>query len=111
VALHEIGRFEDELTYDEYLADFTGDFHDLLNSPKSAAALDPDSYKASQRLAEGLLEKGSMGIVYPSVRAAGVCLVCFRPALVSHVRKGRTFKLQWAGSPKPSIELVSGRKS
>lgn len=111
VALTEIGHYEDELTYDEYLADFTGDFHNLLNSPKFAAALDPDSYKASQRLAGDLLEKGSLGIVYPSVRAAGVCLVSFRPALVTHVRKGRTFRFQWAGSPKPGIELVNTRKS
>jgi hypothetical protein len=29
VSLSEVGRFRDELTYDEYLADFTGQFHDL----------------------------------------------------------------------------------
>lgn len=111
VALAEIGRWEDEITYDEYRADFTGDFHSLLNSPQFAATLDPTSYRASQQIAEELLEKGSLGIVYPSVRASGVCLVCFRPALVTHVRKGRTFRLRWAGTPKPSIELVSGRKA
>jgi RES domain len=111
VALAEVGRFEDEVTYDEYLADFTGDFHDLLDNPEFVAALAPASYKASQRLAQQLLEKGSLGIIYPSVRAAGVCLVCFRPALVTHVRKGRTFGFRWAGNPKPSIELVRSRRT
>ena len=27
--LAEIGRFEDEVTFDDYLADFSGEFHDL----------------------------------------------------------------------------------
>lgn len=111
VALTEIGRYEDELTYDEYLADFTGHFHNLLNSPQFAAVLDPASYKASQRLAQGLLEKGSLGIVYPSVRATGVCLACFRPALVTHVRKGHTYNFRWAGTPKPIVELVGDWKT
>jgi len=110
VALAEVGRYEDEVTYDEYLADFTGDFHSLLNSPVFAAALNPSSYRVSQRLAQKLLENGSLGIVYPSVRTTGICLVCFRPALVTHVRKGRTFRFRWTGNPKPSIELVNGRK-
>ncbi len=108
LALSEVGRYKDEVTYDEYLADFVGEFHDLLKNLEFAAALDPYSYKASQRLAGELLEKGSLGIVYPSVRAAGVCLVCFRPALVTHVRKGRTFRFRWLGGPKPTIELVEG---
>jgi RES domain len=108
LALSEVGRYKDEITCDEYMADFIGEFHDLFKSPEYAATLDPDSYKASQRLAGELLEKGSLGIVYPSVRAAGVCLVCFRPALVTHVRKGRTFRFRWSGSPKPTIELVEG---
>ena len=104
LALWEIQRFEDEMTYDEYLADFRGEFHDLRISKKFVAALDPNSYKESQRLAEGLLGSGSLGIVYPSIRhAGGVCLVCFRPALISNVRKGRTFRFRWTGGPKPSI--------
>jgi hypothetical protein len=110
VALSEVGRFKDEVTYDEYLADFAGNFHQLMNSPKFAAFLDPNSYKASQLLAAELLEKGSLGIVYPSVRITGICLVCFRPALVTHVRKGRTFRFRWTGTPKPIIELASPSK-
>ena len=108
VALSEIGRFRDEITCDEYLADFTGEFHTLLNSPQFAGALDPNSYKMSQLLAAALLDKGSLGIVYPSVRAPGVCIVCFRPALVSHVRKARTYRFRWAGDPKPVIEHIRG---
>jgi hypothetical protein len=109
VSLSEVGRFRDELTYDEYLADFTGQFHDLRTSQKFAAALDPASYMVSQTLGQTLLRAGSLGLVYPSARhTGGVCIVCFRPALVAHVRKGRTFRFRWTGTPNPSIELVSG---
>lgn len=108
VALWEAGKDKDEVTYDEYLADFAGQFHDLRISPTFAAALYPMSYVASQALAETLLRTGSLGIVYPSVRAYGVCLACFRPALVNHVRKARRFMFRWAGAPKPSIVEVSG---
>ncbi len=76
-------------TYVAFLADFRGEFHDLRGATPFANCLDPSSYKASQRLASKLLEAGSAGVVYPSVRhAGGVCIGCFRPALVNNVRKG-----------------------
>jgi RES domain-containing protein len=109
VAIAEVGKDKDELTYDEYLADFAGEFHDLQGNPDFAAALDPDSYKASQALADVLLDDGSLGVVYPSVRRpGGLCLACFRPALVVNVRKGRTFRFRWSGSADPSIVQLSG---
>ena len=56
-----------------------------------------------------LLDIGSLGIVYPSVRyASGVNLTCFRPALVGNVRKGSAYRVIWTGSPEPSIELIDG---
>lgn len=107
VALSEVGVFEDEITYDEYLADFSGEFHDLRNAPAFRACLDHNSYSASQLLAERLLTYGALGIVYPSVRhRGGECLVCFRPALVTNVRKRTTFRFRWVGIPKPVIEAV-----
>ena len=52
-----------------------------------------------------LLEAGSMGVIYPSVRRPeGTNLACFRPALVGNVRKGHAYRLTWAGSPLPAIE-------
>jgi hypothetical protein len=102
-------EFNDEMSFDEYFADFSGDYHDLRISPGFEATLAPDSYVQSQILAEALLAYGSLGIVYPSVRhPGGVCIAGFRPALVTHVRKGRTFRFRWAGSSKPTIELVGG---
>ena len=71
VSLSEVGKFKDEMTYDEYLANFTGQFHDLRISQKFAAALDPASYKVSQTLGQTLLLVGSLGLVYPSVRHTG----------------------------------------
>lgn len=105
--LAEIGRFDDDVTFDDYLADFSGEFHDLRGPDDWADCLDPDSYVQSQALAEQLLDGGSLGIVYPSVRrAGGTCLACFRPALVLNVRKGTTYRFRWSGQPTPSIAAV-----
>lgn len=107
VTLAEIDLFEDDVTYDDYLADFRGTFHDLRDAPTFGDCLDPNSYEASQSLADGLLEAGSSGIVYPSVRdQSGTCLACFRPALVTHVRKGGTLRFIWRGDPTPEVTVL-----
>lgn len=104
VQLAEIDRFEDSVTYDDYLADFSASFHDLRRARGFKACLAPDSYVESQRLAETLLDGGSLGVVYPSVRrAGGTCLACFRPAVVGNVRRGRTYRFTWDGSPDPTL--------
>lgn len=89
--LQEIDWREPEtFTFDDYLADFRAEFHDIRGGDAAFAKyLDPNSYRSSQTLARTLLASGSSGIVYPSVRrSTGNCLACFRPALVSNVRKG-----------------------
>jgi hypothetical protein len=105
--LAEVGWTEEELTYDDYVADFSAEFHDIRRDKRFADALAPDSYVASQDLAEELLEAGSLGIVYPSVRRRrGTCVACFRPALVMNVRKAQTYRFRWEGKPKPSVSVV-----
>jgi RES domain-containing protein len=80
---------EDVADYLDYLADFRAEFHDLRGSSEHSDSLSPDSYVNSQRLAADLLRTGSAGVVYPSVRRqGGTCLACFRPVLVTNVRKG-----------------------
>jgi RES domain-containing protein len=107
VEYQEIGRFDDSVSYQALLADFTAAFHDLRGNEAYADCLAPNSYLASQRLAAELLETGSMGIIYPSVRRPeGSNLACFRPALVGNVRKGQAYRLTWAGSPAPIVEAI-----
>jgi len=98
--LREVNWQEEEtVDYREYLADFRAEFHDLRSDDlrdehqRGTSAykkyLNPNSYRASQQLGRRLLDQGSAGIVYPSVRhSGGTCIACFRPALVSHVREG-----------------------
>ncbi len=93
--LREVNWQEEEtVDYREYLADFRAEFHDLRDdNPLGDSAykkyLEPDSYRASQQLGRRLLDRGSAGVVYPSVRhAGGTCIACFRPALVGNVREG-----------------------
>ncbi len=77
----------DVATYDDWLADFQADFH-VLDPPEDFLEVlkpepVPQCYAASQALAHQLLDRGSNGLVYPSVRYYGAkCIVCFRPALV-----------------------------
>lgn len=61
-----------------------------------AECLSATSYVASEQLAEGLIQSGSLGLIYPSVRKpGGTCIACFRPSIVSNVRKGPRYKLIW----------------
>jgi RES domain-containing protein len=107
VEYQEIDRFDDSVTYQALLADFTSEFHDLRSQGEFANCLDPKSYITSQQLAAHLLEEGSLGIIYPSVRRkGGTNLACFRPALVGNVRRGTAYHLTWSGSPQASIAVA-----
>ncbi|WP_119392841.1 RES family NAD+ phosphorylase [Taklimakanibacter lacteus] len=109
VELAEVGWFHEEATYDDYLADFSADFHDIRDDKAFADCLAADSYVASQGLARQLLAAGSLGVVYPSVRKqSGTCLACFRPALVMNVRKDATHVFRWEGRAEPVISTAKG---
>jgi RES domain-containing protein len=95
IQLEEVDWEQEEVsTFDDYLADFTTEMHDLRGQRPQyrrylKAAPTPDCYADSQQLAAALLARPSNGIVYPSVRhKGGTCIVCFRPTLVYHVRRG-----------------------
>jgi RES domain-containing protein len=104
--LEEIGRYEDDVTFDDYLADFSCELHDLRGAPAFDAYLDPESYIASQTLAARLLDSGSLGVIYPSVRrTGGTCLASFRPALVMNVRRAKTYRFRWSGRATPVITV------
>lgn len=106
--LAEIDWWDEDVTYDDYLADFSAEFHDLRNDVRFAGCLEEDSYVAAQSLAERVLAGNGLGIVYPSVRRpGGTCLACFRPALVMNVRREITYRFRWEGSPLPIIEAFS----
>ena len=107
--LQEINWQESEtFIYVDFLADVRGQFHDLRNDAQFRKCLDPNSYSISQQLATRLLERGSAGIVYPSVRhKSGTCIACFRPALVNNVRKGATVSIRFANAfAKPEIRAI-----
>ena len=107
----EINCFDDSVSYQLYLADFSSEFHDIRQLPDQEKYLNPVSYQESQLLASQLLDAGSLGIIYPSVRnAQGTNLVCFRPALVGDVRKTDKFELVWSGSWQPKITCLKKEK-
>ena len=105
VQLEETGwQDEESVTYDDYLADFSAEFHDLRRARAFRACLDPGSYVASQALAAQLLAGNALGVVYPSVRhGGGTCIACFRPALVTNVRRDATYRFIWKGGEADPI--------
>jgi len=107
--LKEVNWQEKEtFSYVDFLADFRGKFHDIRSDGRFGNCLDPVSYKASQNLAARLLEAASAGIVYPSVRRnGGICIACFRPALVNNVRKGASVSITFENaSARPEIREI-----
>jgi RES domain-containing protein len=100
-------REREEIGYQDYLADFTATFHDLRGVEDEA--LSPTSYKRSQQLAVELMELGSLGVIYPSVRReGGTCLACFRPSVVSNVRKSARYRLVWTPLRVQIVRQESG---
>jgi hypothetical protein len=108
--LREINWQEKEtFLYTDFLADFRGEFHDIRRDARFAKYLNPNSYAASQRMAQELLDKRSAGIVYPSVRhMEGTCIACFRPALVNNVRKHGRISVEFENAlAMPGIRPVN----
>ena len=108
--LRELNWQEKEtFLYADFLADFRGEFHDIREGFGFAKCLDPNSYAASQKLARELLDEGSAGVVYPSVRDnGGTRIACFRPALVNNVRRGGQVSVEFENAlAAPVIRPVS----
>ncbi len=106
--LAEIGVFETRVQMRLYQADFHGVFHDVrANLPENLPYHHSASYVASQALGRTLLEHGSNGVIYRSVRySGGECLACFRPARVANVRAGAFFEYRWPGTRTPQIRRL-----
>jgi hypothetical protein len=103
----EVGGYEARMQLRVYLADFSTRFHDVRTLRGAAPLYDPHDYSASQRFARSLLEDGSNGIVYRSVRdPGGECVACFRPRLVRNVRVGGHYELRWEGRPEPGVRRL-----
>jgi hypothetical protein len=105
--LAQVGVFETRLQMRLYQADFSAPFHDLRTESRYH---NPDSYTESQALAVQLLEAGSNGVLYRSVRhPGGECVACFRPHLVTNVRPCAHFEYVWSGGRAPSIRQIHSR--
>lgn len=75
--------------------------HDVGSMParERAAVLNPDSYAASQFLAQQLRDGGSNGVVYSSVRnAGGQCVAVFRPRAVGIPVPTKHLRYHWDGT-------------
>ncbi len=107
--LAEIGVFDARVQVRLYFADFQSAFHDIRASiPENEPYHHAESYEASQVLSRELLESGSNGILYRSVRrAGGECIACFRPPLVLNVRQGPHFEYRWQGTREPKIRKLA----
>lgn len=108
--LKEIGWDEEEISsYVDYLADFRHEFHDVRGDSDFVECLNPNSYSTSQALAMRLLNAGSAGILFPSVRLkGGTCIACFRPPLVLNVREGVKVRMRFVNGEMTEARIESG---
>jgi hypothetical protein len=93
----------DASTFDDWLADFRAEFHVLEPPDEFSEYLRPEPvpqcYAPSQALARRLLEGGSNGVAYPSVRYRGAkCVACFRPALVYNPHRSERLEIAFRAS-------------
>lgn len=103
--LAEVGHFDTRMQLRLYHSDFSAVFHDIRGGGRTLAPVYAlDSYERSQTLGRDLLDAGSNGIVYRSVRDdGGECLACFRPALVLNVRVAAHYEFRWDGRSTPRV--------
>lgn len=89
----------------EIVLSLAADLQDLRGAGAAGhAALDPDSYAASQGLGAALKAGGSDGVVYPSMRhPGGECAALFYPDCVSGPVQGRHLDYHWDGT---RVDLV-----
>ena len=103
-------KYRDEVHYHALQASFIGRFHDVRKEALPPKYLDADpavGYPAGQQLAKELLQVGSRGLIYPSVRrSGGICLVAFQEIVVQDVRPGAKWQLSWTGSPNFEAEAL-----
>jgi hypothetical protein len=107
--LAEVGQFDTRVQMRLFHADFRAAFHDIrANSRRFDPLYHPQSYAASQQFARGLLEQGSNGVVYRSVRhPGGECVACFRPKLVQKVTVAAHYEFQWEGTREPRVRRLA----
>jgi RES domain-containing protein len=106
---------EEVSTYDDWQADFHGPFHALEPAEEYSECLQaepvPQCYMQSQLLARQLLARKSNGIIYSSVRhKGGICVACFRPALVYAPRRAARYEIRLRAERdvyKTAVRLVA----
>lgn len=93
--LAEIGEDDARMEMRLYHADFDDTCHDV-RGPEWDRVHDPDDHGAARALGAALLDEGSNGVLYRSVRhAGGECIACFRPRLVTNVMVAGHFEYRW----------------
>lgn len=89
-----------------YRTSIAGKLHDLRGGWPEAQG--PDSYVASQALAQQLRQHGSNGIIYDSARhTGGECAAVFYPDLVAPCVQSEHLIYQWDGQRIATVLRVS----
>lgn len=88
-------HYPQRVRYTEWRACYSGVLDVLdADSLEAAPILDPVSYRVSQAIGDDLRTRGSLGIVYPSVRHPETANhAIFIPAVVADVRRDRHWEL------------------
>jgi hypothetical protein len=103
--LLETGTLHVRMVMRHILAAIDASLHDICGLQDQAPNLyHTEDYRASQAFGARLRGDGANGIAYHSVRrAAGTCIVVFRPRLVLNAADAGHFAYHWAGQPEPEV--------
>jgi hypothetical protein len=81
-----------------YLAQLSGELHDVRGRTDITGLYDPDDYAVGQVLGRELKALEAWGVVYDSVRdPGGQCVGVFRPPILSACIQGPHFGYRWDG--------------
>ena len=83
--------------------------HDVSDRAQYHEVLDPDDYAPAQQLGAALRDRGSDGILYPSVRDdKGRCVALLHPDLARSPTPGRHLDYHWNGKRVDFIREARG---
>jgi RES domain/Shedu protein SduA, C-terminal len=87
-------KLDKDFQFQEIILTLNASLHDARLAcrakPKLLDALD---YSMSNELARRIFERGSDGLIYPSVRSSGEMVAIFRPSCISDVQEGRALTI------------------
>mgnify|MGYP003676817988 CR=1 FL=1 len=109
IFLTETRADKDTFDYAEIHASLIGPYADMRNWQPEHPALGAETasaYPAGNLIAEGVLDLGASGVIYPSVRhEGGTCIAVLQPQALQAVQQGALYELTVEVGVEPTYQM------